>query len=285
MNSFEYIKFKQKVWAANNNLSLFGSNINSAENIYLDERKYNLFEDLYDETIAELSNGDGSELISVNGLPKINALHSSSSLAINIFQYWRKKEFYNMLKSLNYFLFDNLEPKDIKFEQKFPVFKNVFPPNIDVTIYTELKEEEKIIAIESKFTEPYRKHEQKLNESYIKKYNFWKELPSLFNLSNDINSGNLRFRYLDPVQLIRHILGLKSNYKKENFILLYIFYDVFGEDSKVHHEEIKKFKDICTKDGIYFHYISYQEFIFNLNNNLSYKDHKEYLDYINLRYL
>ncbi|MBR5189867.1 MAG: hypothetical protein IKW17_06365, partial [Paludibacteraceae bacterium] len=66
--------------------------------------------------------------------------------------------------------------------------------------------------------------------------------------------------------------------------LIYIYYDVPGNMGEEHRKEIKNFSEIID-DNIKFTTISYQKLIFNLNNLLTDDNHKEYLNYINSRYL
>ena len=99
------------------------------------------------------------------------------------------------------------------------------------------------------------------------------------------------FKRLNAAQLIKHLLGLfndnQNNDKiiKDNIRLVYLYYDVPGNIGEEHRKEIKEFSEIIKKDNIKFTPISYQELIFNLNNLLTDDNHKEYLNYINSRYL
>ena len=67
-----------------------------------------------------------------------------------------------------------------------------------------------------------------------------------------------RYEYLDVPQLLKHILGLKSSYP-DGFTLLYLWYDVLGEEGAIHRKEINTFSEVVKDDDIRFHSISTQE--------------------------
>lgn len=81
---------KQIEWAKNRGLELIGSKIDRGRKSYTKELGNNLFRKrLSDETEKEIKNGDGVEL---NGNPaRMQALHSSSAIGVNVFEYWRFK--------------------------------------------------------------------------------------------------------------------------------------------------------------------------------------------------
>ena len=109
-------------------------------------------------------------------------------------------------------------------------------------------------------------------------------IKELKNLTENIYNKKCNFQYLDAVQLIKHILGLKNSKYKENFTLLYLWYDVPNtKEAKKHEEEIEAFATIAKADGIKFHHITYQKVIENLNNYKN--EHKDYIDYLVERYL
>lgn len=291
MNGFDYIKAKQQSWAKGNNLELLGGTIpNKGEKNYLKEISLNIFnQHLSMETKKNFDEGDGSETKdSKSRLAKMKALHSSSALPVNVFQYWQNKDVNPILyacklsKNKSFNLNSNL-PNKVKFEQKFEISenKNLFPrkPNLDIVI-----EDNKIYAIESKFTEPYSKKPEGLSARYISDESFWKGITSLEVLANKISPNNNEFKYLDAAQLIKHILGLKNKHKKSDFVLLYLWYDVIGKDGFEHRKEIEKFAEIAKKDKIKFRHITYQEVIINLSKDF-YVGNEVYINYLTDRYL
>lgn len=215
--------------------------------------------------------GDGGELnASKLKKPKMHALHSSSALGVNVFQYWMDKEDLSpILQACNLCNQGNIIKGEISFERKLPInsiFR--FPPNIDVFIETEEHPNCKAYAIECKFSEAYGSYKSSgLKEKYLNLDNsIWKDIPNIYNLAQQICPNDDKFRYLHPAQLIKHILGLKIKYPKSKFRLLYLWYNVLGEEGYSHEQEISKFLRIAKKDKIQFHAISYQKLFVNLRN-------------------
>ncbi|WP_339918439.1 PGN_0703 family putative restriction endonuclease [Yeosuana marina] len=295
MNGKKYIQLKQQNWAKRKGLVLIGgTKLNRGEKNYVDDLTSNIFNNqLSAETDKNFKEGDGGEMNDSNfSRAKMKALHSSSALPVNVFQYWQNKEVYPILYACKLCAKvaskensngKNILPNKVKFEQKFEISedKNLFPrkPNLDVVI-----ENNKLYAIESKFTEPYKKKQKGLSERYTSDKSFWKGLTHLEKLANKISPNNNKFKYLDAAQLIKHILGLKKAHKKSGFTLSYLWYDVIGKDGFEHRKEIEKFAEIAKKDKIKFRHITYQEVIINLSNNF-YVNNENYIDYLTDRYL
>lgn len=320
MNEAEFIKSKQRSWAKRKGFELVGGTIpNRGEKNYLNNLSDNLFEELTEESIKCYRSGDGNETKdSKTRLAKMKALHSSSAIVVNLFQYWQGKDICPILNVFNVwgrsckpelllkhvgspsFHVVTIPPTpvnfEIKFEEQFEICtdKSQFPhsPNIDVVIHTPLSD----IAIESKFTEPYgsRKHGG-LKQKYVENVSFWDGLPNLYELAKEISPDNTKFQYLDAAQLIKHILGLKKNceynsnlgvgrHLKHGFRLLYLWYDVIGKEGVEHRKEIEEFAEIAKKDNVKFSHITYQEVIMKLSKEF-YEGNEDYLNYITDRYL
>lgn len=291
MNGFNYIKAKQQSWGKRHAFELFGGTIpNRGEKNYLKEISLNIFnQNLSEETMKNFDEGDGSETKdSKSRLAKMKALHSSSALPVNVFQYWQNKDVNPILYACKFsnnksFILNSNLPNKVKFEQKFEISenKNLFPrkPNLDIVI-----EDNKIYAIESKFTEPYYKKPQGLSKRYKDDESFWTDLLNLKSLADKISPDINEFKFLDAAQLIKHILGLKNKHKKSDFVLLYLWYDVIGKDSFEHRKEIEKFAEIAKKDNIKFRHITYQEVIINLSKDF-YVGNEAYINYLTDRYL
>jgi len=112
----------------------------------------------------------------------------------------------------------------------------------------------------------------------------WEEIPRLKELATSISPKDNRFQYLHAAQLIKHILGLKREYGKTGFRLLYLWYDAIGNEGTKHREEISEFLETAKADGIAIHELSYQELIIRLANEYR-ASHKEYVEYVTGRYL
>jgi hypothetical protein len=288
MNGLEFIKSKQQNWASRKGIKLVGGNIpDKGEKNYLYNLTDNLFEPLSKESLDCYNSGDGNETKdSKTRLAKMKALHSSSAIVINLFQYWQERDVSPIVyacklcsKSKNNFT------NEIKFEEKFEISgdKSQFPfsPNIDIVI----KDSQSFVyAIESKFTEPYREKPKGIKLKYIDNLSFWNGLPGLYELAKEICPDNNKFQYLDAAQLLKHILGLKKKHHKNGFHLLYLWYDVIGKNGFEHREEIEQFAEIAKGDNIKFSHITYQEVIIKLTQEF-YVGNEEYCNYLTNRYL
>jgi len=286
MNAIEYIQTKQQIWAKSQGINLIGSKGDRGKKIYTTALNENLFLPMNSTVKQAFDEGDGNELNQHEGFPaKMQALHSSSALAVNVFQYWMTKKNSIIASACGLCKKDNTSPKSISFEKKFEINKNFkFSPNIDVVIENSNNFNFKVFAIECKFTEPYSTMGHTgLKEKYISLESIWNDIPNIYQLAQRISPNDNDFNFFHPAQLIKHILGLKREYGKNGFRLLYLWYDTLGEESFRHKEEIEKFTKIGKDDGVKFHSISYQELILRLRKDCL-DEHSEYIKYLSNRY-
>jgi len=285
MNAFNYILSKQIQWAHCNNIILTGSKINRGRKAYTQKLDNNLFEPLLQATENNFKEADGGELSGKSC--KMQAVHSSSALGVNIFQYWKRIKQVPLTAAMCGFCRkNNTSSQDINFEVKYPI-SGKFPhsPNIDVVINNSSKSRFKVFAIECKFSEAYSsRNHSGIDPKYIMLDKIWEDIPNLYNFAKIISSNDDKFIHLHPAQLIKHILGLKEKFGKNKFRLLYLWYDTIGPESAKHHREIEEFTKITKKDGVYFHDMSYQDLIIKLSEEYR-GTHKDYIDYISERYL
>jgi hypothetical protein len=285
MNAYEYILSKQILWALNNDIQLIGSKGIRGRQAYTRKLTKNLFDPLLPEVRKAFNKGDGGEL---KGNPsKMQAVHSSSALGVNIFQYWMKiNQVPSIAAACGFCKNSNRSSKHIIFESKYVISdKFSIHPNIDVIIENSSKSKFKVFAIECKFSEAYssRRHSG-LKQKYLELKNIWNGIPNLHRFARTISPKDSHFVHLHPAQLVKHVLGLKKQYGKTNFRLLYLWYDCLGPEGSKHREEVKEFKKITRADNIYFHALSYQELIIKLSKK--HKDsHRDYIKYISDRYL
>ncbi len=288
MNGFDYILTKQISWANRNNIKLIPREIMKGTLAYTESLEKNLYEALLPETRSEIEKGDGGELKGKpNRLPKMHAVHSSSAIGVNVLQYWKTKGIPDLAYSLGLCRKENKSSLEIHFEKKFQISEQFkLAPNIDSLIINDKNAKIKAFGIECKYSEAYssRKHSglEKRYLTCIKEQ--WKNIPNLFDFATTISPEDKSFNYLHPAQLIKHILGLKKEYGKSGFRLLYLWYDVLGNDGCKHREEIKEFARIAKLDNIKFHSISYQELITKLKKE-HYNGNEKYIDYLTDRYL
>ena len=288
MNASEYILSKQIQWAHNNNIKLIGSKQVRGRLAYTRSLKENLFEALNPEVKKQIDKGDGGELKGKTGKPaKMQAVHSSSALGVNIFHYWMSIDQIPLIAAACGFCRKgNKTSQNMFFEKKFQIGKNFpFSPNIDVVIEDSAKSKYKFFAIECKFSEAYSKRgDHGLKKKYLDLEGIWKGIPNLHSLAQEISPDD-RYKHLHRAQLIKHILGLKNECGSKNtFRLLYLWYDVIGHQGSHHRREIERFTKTAHADKIKFHAMSYQELIIKLAKE--YRDnHEAYIKYITSRYL
>ena len=285
MNAYNLIISKQIEWAKNKGLQLVGSHLDQGRKGYTTSIEDNLFQPLNERTREDLENGDGGELSMAKGPAKICAVHSSSALGINLFDYWRKSSDISIITASCGLSRAGLKfAGDIQFEQKFSIDDRFqYSPNIDVLVLPKTGSY-KAFAIECKFTEAYssRKHAG-LDHKYLENEMCWQKLPGIKCLAEDISPNDRRFDYLHAAQLIKHILGLNRKYGHSCYRFLYLWYDTLGEPGFTHRKEIEAFANIVRSDGVIFHETTYQDLIVRLAQYR--EDHLKYVSYITERYL
>lgn len=298
MNALTYIQFKQQIWARQKGLigeiQFSGTD---PETYSLPTFRQNLFMPLSETNENLFGSKDREEM---------RKLCSTSALCLNIFQYWQGKDIYPLLNALrlpskrtsSYAMEDenpSICPIKLKEKFQFDERKRIYPHPVTVDAFIHAGFD---FIIETQFTEPYRSLQPNLAKWYIDQPSFWKELPHLFELAKEISSYNQRFYYLDAARLITEIIALKKTYEESNrftsrnpddtirrrFCLLYLWYDVLGEDGIRHKNEIEEFAKIAENDFINFREISIQKLITKLVRDF-YKGNEAYCDYLAERYL
>jgi hypothetical protein len=287
LSGYEYIVSKQIQWANNRNIPLIGSKGERGRPTYTHDLDQNLIEPLLEENHNQFKGGNGQEILGSQDSPaKMQCLHSSSALGVNLFQYWQKRGLISEIASACGFCRRQSDYSEhLVFEEKHRIKTNfVIPPNIDVVIHNRVSAPYELFAVECKFSESYggRAHGG-LKSKYLADKNLWADLSALEILAREISPDDHRYTYLHAAQLIKHILGLKASVGKENFKLLYLWYDVLGQDGAVHREEVEDFTKIAESDGVRFHAMTYQELIKILDKYYR-DDHPEYIKYLTERY-
>ena len=287
MKAREYILAKQIEWAKNRGIVLVGSKGNRGRRSYtccLDE---NLFQPLLCEVRQTFASGDGAELGSGDTPGKMQAVHSSSALAVNIFQYWKSVSAVPVIAAAcGLCKHGSLVSKDIRFEEKYPIDDNFARhPNIDVVIHNGPAAKIQAFAIECKFSEAYGGYSHAgLKEKYLRLPQIWDDIPQVRHLAETISPDDDIFNHLHPAQLIKHILGLKRRFGRQGFRLLYLWYDALGEEGRCHRDEVTRFASVAKGDGIKFHALTYQELILRLAAGQR-DAHGKYVHYVTERYL
>jgi hypothetical protein len=253
-SSLDRIALAQSRWAQDLSIPLErdGYVRRLADNLFLGQ--------LNTETRAEFEGADGGELNDTGRrLAKMRALISSSALAVNFFDAWPRVPNERLAAAVGLG-----EPiVQLRFEYKctdYPIGPR--SPNLDVVLTTMSGRR---IAIECKFLEPYRNSgmRARLAEKYYPSdLGVWSaaRLPRAQALANDKSA---RWHYLDASQLLKHLLGLRSDTSPGEVELLYLWYDTGLDDALAHREEIERFTDAVKEDSLedalQFRSMTYQE--------------------------
>jgi hypothetical protein len=269
------IRRRQRNWAASRGISI-------DQNGYVANDQENFYLPLSSGFAKALGDAGGGELQDQRDRPaKIRALHSSAVLAINVFQYWEGRKGPELPRALG----ADGELADVMIEQQFPSGLRGTPPTLDVVLSLA---NDRIIAIESKFTEWMTHKRVKLDE-FKAKYlqadpGHWAacKLPQCQQFAADIGNGEEKFRQLDALQLLKHALGLAKN-KAGRFSLLYLYYDYAGKSDIAdrHRAEIDRFA-ARVDAGLGFRAMSYQALFAGLAAERGVDE--EYLEYLRRRY-
>lgn len=214
----------------------------------------NLFIDLSPAARAEFSAGDGGELGSPGKRGKMQALHSSSALACNVFEYWRKRDRTPLAQALGV---DGAIAR-VRFERKFPTGLPGNAPNLDVVLEVD---NGPLVAIESKFLEPYgRPHPAGFKPKYFEgSPGLWEQqgMRHCQTTAEALQSSEVSFRWLHAEQLLKHILGLSES--GAEWKLVYLWYQPSGDAGTEHAAEAEAFAEMVEGDGIGFRSMTYQE--------------------------
>ena len=287
MNGYDYILAKQTAWAANRGIPLVGSKVSRGRLAYTSKLDQNLFQPLLPDVRQSFADGDGGELGSAGMPGKMQAVHSSSAIGVNVFQYWKAVSAVPVIAAACGLCRQGSQAScDIQFEEKYPINDSFgHPPNIDVVIHNQPKAAIQRFAVECKFSEAYGAYKHTgLKAKYLNCGEIWADIPRLRSFAESISPDDSKFMHLHPAQLVKHILGMKRKFGRDGFRLLYLWYDVLGDDGKRHRDEVAEFAGVTKQDGIMFHSLTYQELIVNLTNTMR-NEHKEYVRYLTERYL
>lgn len=247
---------------------------------YLDSVDSNLLKSLSPMAKQAFTEGGGSELLDTTSRPaKMKALHSSSALAVNVFDSWSDIDKTDLALALE------IEEAitSLAFEKKFSTGLGGTPPTLDVAL--ELSSGH-VIGIESKFSEwltPKSKSKPPFKDKYFQSNeSLWGKhrLPQSQKLAKEMFDGRESFRYLDAPQLLKHALGLATQCN-DQFSLYYIYYDWPCPESDMHQEEINLFSDHVAEE-LRFKSISYQSLFQKFGTLLA--GNGEYSNYLRSRY-
>ena len=252
ISAFKLIMSHQRRWAVQNDLELV------EDRRYLPTVRENLFAPLSKATKRAFELGGGKELEDTDKRPaKMRALHSSSALVCNLFDYWITNDTNAIGRCLG--LEEN--PQEIRFEVKLPTGLGGTPPTPDLLI---IDQSDCTTIVESKFTEPFRpkRYGGKKRPPFAKSYfddpeGIWRKLglPRCQTLAKRLSHGERLFHHLDAPQLLKHAIGLKRAYPTGALTLLW--FDLVHAEGSALRREIQKFEKLVD-DELGFNAIRHQ---------------------------
>jgi len=273
--SYESMCASQREWAAEQRIAFTPEG-------YTETIGANLFQSMNSATATDFGAASGGELRPgrTGRAPKMHALHSSSALACNVFDYWRKRDPGMVGRAFE--LSHNVDA--LRFEAQFPTGLPGEPPNIDVVLESHSGQ---VTAVECKFTEPFQgKHTKPpFKDKYFPGGTpIWSErgLPRSGELAAQVQAGSIEFKYLDAPQLLKHALGLQR-YGMGRFNLVYLFMPGSADVEAVQEQEIARFRELLGAE-LPFNSLSYPVLISRLRL-LAGSSHGTYFDYLIGRYL
>ena len=263
------VELQQRAWASERGLRVDGQN-------YLQTVDDNLFEPLSREAMTAFEAAAGQELYDSGDRPaKMRALHSSSVLVCNLFDYWLKNDRGAIGRA-----FGILEPlRHVELEARLPTGLRGTPPTLDLLLTWG---RDRALAIESKFTEPLaaRSGSERFKEAYFER-KLWvaQGIPRCQQLAESLQMGEKVFSYLDAFQLLKHALGVKRNHKHGRLILLW--FDTGERESQELAREIDEFA-ASVDDALGFRGIAHQEIFERLKAEKGAS--RAFVDYMQARY-
>jgi hypothetical protein len=267
--AYSQIISQQREWALQRNIPFDDKG-------YVTDLEANLFLPLCKDTESDFSKGRGDELGIAGGHGKMKALHSSSALAVNFFEYWRQNSQFHFIAQACGFK-GNATGMRFEATHDTPISST---PHLDLEFTSN---DNQVLAVESKFTETYRYHtRRKIKDMYLKP-GVWKGLPGCERLAQQIlqdQKAKTSFTFLDAPQLLKHILAL-ANECGDNFELLYLWYYIPSLEAEEHKKEIADFKNRID-DRVRFRDMTYQELFNVIEKNISFNP--DYRIYIKERY-
>lgn len=246
--AYESICNQQKSWACRRGIRF--DNDGYTLSLY-----HNLFLPLLPEVRREFEAGKGDELGGVGMRGKMQALHSSSALVVNIFQYWVNRNISDIASACG----ASQGMTRMHFERTYPTTLGGIPPHLDIEFSADSL---KPLVIESKFTETYHRHTKRaIKDKYLNVPGLWTGLTECEKLVRRIREeegGRTSFGYLDIPQLLKHILGLTKVFGASGFSLLYLWYEMPSPEAKSHRKELNEFTNFIGQE-VDFRHTTHQE--------------------------
>lgn len=197
----------------------------------------NLFQPLHPDTLDEfIARGE----VAPDGRgDRISAPHSSTALAVNMFDWWRGRDLAPLSAALGVSL-DRLTG----FERQHGFGLNR-PAQLDVEF---VSGDGTVIGVEVKLREPYGQVSNPFADKYFETPGLWEGLPNLERLAQTIRLGDdLPFDTLHAAQLIKHATGLRHSHG-DGFTLVYLRHRLAGPLGDAHAREVERFAAAAQSD-------------------------------------
>lgn len=190
---------------------------------------------------------------------KFCAAYSSSALAVNHFAPFASKPL-PVLGSHRSLFLDG-------FEQTFPTGLRGTPPHLDALLGSKTAR----VAVESKCLEYLRaksakaleKTAARLRDKYLAGVTDDRCHSAWFTELSEMAADPHRYRVLDAAQLVKHALGLLNAPVDQPTTLLYLYWEPLDASLSpvfaAHRDEIARFGDRVSDDGLRFEAMSYPE--------------------------
>lgn len=271
-NPLEMLKASQRAWADRHGRPL-------DRNGYCCCIDDNIFQGLSAFARNDFESGDGAELGQAGGRGKIQAVHSSSALACNWFDYWRGRDSTPLARAFG-------RPdrfNGLALEQRLSTGLGGIGPNLDAVLKCG---DGALFAIESKFSEPYTRSKTK---AYLKPKYFndglrlWTEagLPACQAVAENLRTGEHCYRVLDVAQLLKHMLALALS--GSQWSLCFLWFEIRGTVADQHRNELKEFTSQIGREALKFSATTYQELFRRMTTYVG-DEHTEYMAYLRDRY-
>ena len=269
MQSYDAIFRRQLEWARNRGLEPDAKG-------YLSELGDNLFSPMSEKTKAAFRAGAGDEMEDRPNAPaKMKAMHSSSALVCNVFEYWHLQP-EAVARALQI-----AEPViSLEFEAKLPTGLRGTPPTLDLLL---ISTDDLAWGVESKFTEPFQGKDRKaFASSYFEAdEGLWKilGLPGCEGLARRLDSGPAIFSYLDAPQLLKHALGIRRKYPQGR--LLFLWHDLDTQEGLALRKEVGVFSE-AIDPCLGFRALTHRQVFESLAREVG--NHDDYVAYNGSRY-
>jgi hypothetical protein len=266
LSTYHRIVRKQLAWAERHGIEVYKG--------YTRRLTDNLFIPLSSRSEEDFCSGRGDELQT----GKMQALHSSSALVVNVFEYWRSRKVDYIAQVCG----ASQGATSLHYERTYPTGLGGIPPHLDIEFFGNLT---RPLVIESKFTELYhRRTKRYIKEKYLDS-SLWERLPGCESLVWQIRKeedSRTSFSFLDVPQLLKHILGLTKKFGIRGFELLYLWYDYQpSSEAEKHRLEIRGFESTISREVIFRH-MTYQDLFKEVKDGRVASPN--YIDYLDNRY-